>query len=372
VSAAEAPARILVVDDRPENVRLMEAVLTARGYDVVSASSAEEALEVVPREQPDLLLLDVVMPGMDGYELCRRVRANPETSMLPVIMVTSSVGPEKTKAIEVGADDFIPKPFNHTELLTRVRSLLRIKRYHDTIKAQATELQELNRTLEERVQQQVEELERLGRLRRFLSPQLSDAIVSSGNESILDSHRRLVAILFCDLRGYTALADSVEPEDVLGVLSEFHAVVGGLVRRFDATVGSLAGDGVEVFFNDPIEVPDPALRAIRMGVALREEMSEVTAGWRKRGYDLDFGAGIALGYATCGEIGFDGRSDYAAIGTVTNLASRLCDEAAPGQILVSQRMYAEVENEVEAERMGEYTLKGFAKPVAAWNIVDLR
>jgi class 3 adenylate cyclase len=284
-------------------------------------------------------------------------------------MVTSSIGQEKTKAIEAGADDFIPKPFNHDELLTRVRSLLRIKRYHDTIKAQAAELAELNRTLEERVGAQVAELERLGRLRRFLSPQLADAVVSSGDETILRSHRRQVAMFFADLRGWSSFVDAVEPEELMRVLSEFHGVIGRLVKRFEATVGFLEGDGVQLFFNDPIEIPDAALRAVRIGCALREEMAELTPLWSKRGYDLDFGAGIALGYATCGEVGFEGRSDYAAIGAVTNLASRLADEATGGQILIAQRLYAEVENDVDVESVGEFTLKGFPRPVQAFNVL---
>src|SRR5919199_4095505 len=281
-------AKILVVDDIPENVRLLEAVLAAHGYDVVSATSGAAALHLIDSERPDLVLLDVVMPDMDGYAVCRELRADDETAVLPVIMVTSSIGPEKTKAIEAGADDFIPKPFNHDELLTRVRSLLRIKRYHDTIKAQAAELRDLNRTLEERVTNQVEELERLRQLQRFLSPQLADAIVRSGDESILRSHRRPVAVFFCDLRGYTGFADAVEPEELMGVLGEVHSVVGRLVHRFDATVGALAGDGVELFFNDPIQIADPALRAVRLSCALREEMAGLTDRWRKRGYELDF------------------------------------------------------------------------------------
>jgi adenylate cyclase len=312
------------------------------------------------------------MPEMDGYAVCRRLREREETAVLPVILITSSTGPEKTQAIEAGADDFIPKPLNQHELPTRVRSLLRIKRYHDTIKAQAAELRELNRTLEERVRTQVEELERLGRLRRFLSPQLADAIVSSGDESILHSHRRQVAMLFADLRGWTSFVDAVEPEELMRVLGEFHATIGGLVRRFAATVGFLEGDGVQLFFNDPIEMPDAAPRAVRLGCALREEMAELTVRWRKRGYDLDLGAGIALGYATCGEIGFEGRSDYAAIGAVTNLASRLADEATGGQILITQRLYAEVEEYVEVEPVGEFTLRGFRRPVAAFRVVAVR
>ncbi len=371
-SPGERPPKILVVDDVPQNVRLLEAVLVPRGYQVLTANDGISALELVEAEQPDLILLDVMMPGLDGYAVCTHLRENDATAVLPVIMVTSSIGQEKTKAIEAGADDFIPKPFNHDELLTRVRSLLRIKRYHDTIKIQAAELAELNQTLEERVQAQVEELERLRRLRRFLSPQLADAIVSSGDETILSSHRRQVAMFFADLRGWTSFVDAVEPEELMRVLHEFHDAIGRLVKRFDATVGFLEGDGVQLFFNDPIEIPDAPLRAVRLGCALREEMAELTPLWRKRGYDLDFGAGIALGYATCGEVGFEGRSDYAAIGAVTNLASRLADEATGGQILIAQRLFAEVEDSIDAEPAGEFTLKGFQRPVAAFNVLGVR
>jgi CheY-like chemotaxis protein/class 3 adenylate cyclase len=364
VSSRERP-KILVVDDIPENVRLLEAVLVPEGYDVVTAADGAEALAVVAAEQPDLVLLDVFMPELDGYAVCTRLRENDETAVLPVIMVTSSVGEEKTRAIEAGADDFISKPFNHDELLTRVRSLLRIKRYHDTIK-------ELNRTLEARVEAQVEELERLRQLGRFLSPQIAEAIVSAGDDPILRSHRREVAVFFADLRGWTSFVDGVEPEELRRVLQEFHDTIGGLVQRFEATVGFLEGDGVQLFFNDPIEIPDAPMRAVRLGCALREEMAGLTELWRKRGYELDFGAGIALGYATCGEVGFKGRSDYAAIGSVTNLAARLADEAKGGQVLITQRLYAEVEDQVEAVSAGEFELKGFGRPVPALDVVALR
>jgi adenylate cyclase len=369
---SEEAARILVVDDVPENVRLLEAVLEAHGYETVSATNGREALELAVSSDPDLVLLDVMMPPPDGLAVCKQLRAQEQTAVLPVIMLTASEGSEKTTAIEAGADDFIPKPFNRAELLTRIRSLLRIKRYHDTIKAQAEEVLDLNRTLEERVQAQLEELGRLQQLRRFLSPQLADAIVSSGDESILQSHRRQVAMFFADLRGWTSFVDAVEPEELMRVLGEFHGTIGGLVARFDATVGFIEGDGVQLFFNDPIEVPDPALRAVCLGLALREEMTELAPVWQKRGYDLDFGAGIALGYATCGEVGFEGRSDYAAIGAVTNLASRLADEATAGQILISQRLHAEVEDDIEVELAGEFTLKGFQRPVPAFNVVAVR
>jgi class 3 adenylate cyclase len=354
-----------------ENVRLLEAVLVPHGYDVTAAGDGQQALDLVARGAPDLVLLDVMMPGLDGYAVCARLRENDDTALLPVIMVTSSDGSEKTKAIEAGADDFIPKPFDHHELLTRVRSLLRIKRYHDTISAQAEQLAELNRTLELRVRGQVEEIERLRRLRRFLSPQLADAVVVAGADAVLASHRREVTMLFADLRGWTRFVDAVEPEELLRVLREFHDVVGRLVKRFDATVGFLEGDGVQLFFNDPIPIDDAPLRAVGLGLSLREEMADLTPLWRRRGYDLDFGAGIALGYATCGEIGFEGRSDYAAIGTVTNLASRLADEASGGQVLITQRLYAEVAEAVEVEPAVELVLKGFGRPVQAYNLLRL-
>jgi len=363
--------RILVVDDLPVNVRLLEAVLVPRGYEVLSANDGEGALEFIESAAPDLVLLDVVMPGLDGYTVCRMIRERQETAMLPVIMITASTS-EKMESIHAGADDLIAKPFDQDELLARVRSLLRIKRYHDTITSQAAELLELNRTLEERVQNQVVELERVRKLRRFLSPQLVDAIVSSGDDAILRSHRRKVAMFFADLRGWTSFVDSVEPEELMQVLGEFHAVIGRLVQRFDATVGFLEGDGVQLFFNDPHEIPDAPLRAVRLGCALREEMAELTPVWRKRGYELGLGAGIALGHATCGEVGFEGRSDYAAIGAVTNLAARLADDASAGQVLITQRLHAEVEDEVDVEPIGELMLKGFRTPVPALNVIAVR
>ena len=220
------PATILVVDDLPQNVKLLDAVLSPRGYRVVPAASGEAALEALAEHKPDLVLLDVVMPGMDGYEVCRRLRAEPATRFLPVVMITAHGDQEKVKAIEAGADDFLVKPVDQTELLARVRSLIRLKGYHDTIEAQAAELAEWNRLLEERVRQQVDELERIGRLKRFLPPQVVDIVTSSGDESFLAGHRREITVVFCDLRGFTAFAETVEPEDLMAVLREYHAALG--------------------------------------------------------------------------------------------------------------------------------------------------
>jgi class 3 adenylate cyclase/CheY-like chemotaxis protein len=361
--------RVLAVDDTPHNIRLLEAVLAPRGYTIIAATSGSEALQKVAEERPDLVLLDIVMPGMDGYEVCRRLRDDPATCLLPVVMITASGEQEKIKAIEAGADDFIPKPFNQSELLARVKSLLRIKQYHDTIQSQAEELAEWNRSLEERVRQQVEELERVGRLRRYLSPQLAEVIMSSGDEKLLESHRRQIAVLFCDLRGFTAFSETAEPEEVMAVLREYHEAMGSLIFEHEGTVGHFAGDGLMVFFNDPLPCPDPAPRAVRMAVAMRERMAELAQAWRKRGHELGFGVGVALGYATLGQIGFEGRFDYGAIGSVVNLASRLCDEAEPGQILISQRVQAEVEELAETEPIGEFSLKGFTRPVSAYTVV---
>ena len=367
-----AEGRIVVVDDTPQNVKLLEAVLTGRGYEVVAASSGEEALEAVADGRADLMLLDIVMPGIDGYEVCRRLRADPSTAVLPVVMITASGEQEKVKAIEAGADDFIPKPFDHAELIARIRSLIRIKRYRDRIETQAAELERWNAELERRVSEQVDELGRVGRLKRFLAPQLVDLIVSSGDDSLLDSHRREITVVFCDLRGFTAFAESGEPEDVMTVLRTYHAALGKLIFDFEGTLERFTGDGLMVFFNDPVPCDDPPLRAVRMGVAMRDRVGELAADWQRLGHDLQFGVGIAQGFATIGRIGFEGRADYAAIGTVTNLAARLCDAASASQVLVSERVLVAVEDAVEAHPVDDLPLKGFSKPIRAFNVLGLQ
>ncbi|PYN31156.1 MAG: adenylate/guanylate cyclase domain-containing response regulator [Candidatus Rokuibacteriota bacterium] len=360
------PAKILIVDDTPHNVKLLADLLAVKGYAVLTASSGAQALEKVETEAPDLVLLDVVMPAMSGYEVCRKIRGNPATAVLPVVMVTAlDPGQERVKGIEAGADDFLSKPINQQELLARVRSLLRIKELHD-------ELAEWNRTLEQRVAAQVAQLERLDRLKRFFSPQLAELIVSGDAEDPLKSHRREVTVVFLDLRGFTSFAETSEPEEVMGVLREYHAEMGRLILEHEGTLERFTGDGMMIFFNDPVLLPDAPERAVRMAVAMRQRVDELLARWKKRGYDLDFGVGIAQGYATIGAIGFEGRLDYGAIGTVTNLAARLCGEAQPRQILISQRVYGGVEDSVEVEDLGGLTLKGFSKPVPAFNVLRLR
>jgi adenylate cyclase len=367
----ECQPKILVVDDTPSNVKLLEALLAPRGYTILSASSGVEGLEKAVKDRPDLMLLDVVMPEMDGYEVCRRVREGPSTRSLPVVLITASAEQERLAAIEAGADDFLRKPINKAELLARVRSLLRLKAYHDTIEAQAAELAEWNRTLEARVREQIAELERLRRLRRFLSPQLAELVVASGDESLLTSHRREIAVAFCDLRGFSALAETTEPELVMTVLREYHQAMGGEVFRFEGTVGQIAGAGLMVFFNDPVPCPDPVERAVRMAVAMRDRMAGLTSGWRRRGHDLGFAAGVDVGYATLGQIGFEGRVDYGAVGPVTNLATGLSEAAVDGQILISQRVNAAIELLAETSCLGELSLAGSVKPVLAFNVERL-
>jgi class 3 adenylate cyclase len=360
------PEKILVVDDTPVNVKLLADLLAVKGYAVVTAASGAEALAVVEKEQPALVLLDVMMPGMSGYDVCRKLRANAATATLPIVMVTAlDPAQERVKGIDAGADDFLSKPINQPELLARVKSLLRIKLLHD-------ELAEWSRTLEQRVEQQLAQLDRLERLKRFFSPQLAELIVSGDAEDPLKSHRREIVVVFLDLRGFTAFAETSEPEEVMGVLREYHVAMGRVIVEHEGTLERFTGDGMMIFFNDPVPVPDAAERAVRMALAMRACVDELLVRWRKRGYDLDFGVGIAQGYATIGAIGFEGRMDYGAIGTVTNMAARLCGEAQPRQILVSQRVLGAVEALIEAEELGGLTLKGFSKPVPAFNLLRLR
>ena len=362
---------ILAVDDLPQNLRLLDAILSPRGYRVLTATSGEEAMAVLPTSGADLVLLDILMPGMDGYEVCRRIRSTPGFEFLPVVMITASGDQEKVRAIEAGADDFVSKPLNQGELLARVASLARVKRYQDTIESQSAELAQWNSELEARVQAQVDELQRVNRLRRFLSPQLVDVIIDSGDEAFLASHRREIVVLFCDLRGFTPFAESSEPEEVMGVLSEYHRALGELIHRFEGTLERFTGDGLMVFFNDPLPVDDAAERAVIMAVAMRDRVAELADGWSRRGHDLGFGIGIAQGFATLGRIGFEGRFDYAAIGSVTNLAARLCGEAASGQVLVAQRVFSATEGLAIGAPVGELDLRGFSRPVRAFDVTGI-
>jgi adenylate cyclase len=374
------PARILVVDDSPVNVDLLQTRLEASGYEVVTAGDGEEGLAVAKQHQPDLILLDVMMPKMDGLEVCRQLRADPSLPFMPIILVTAKGDSQDVVAgLEAGGDEYLTKPVDQAALVARVKSMLRIKALHDTVlgqaatlEAQAAQLEDWNRTLQQRVDEQLGEIERMTALKRFLSPQVAEVVLSSGGDGVLESHRREITVVFCDLRGFTAFSETAEPEEVMRVLRDYHSALGDLIFRFEGTLERFAGDGLMVFFNDPVPCPDPAARAVRMALAMRERVVELSDGWRRRGHELDFAVGIAQGYATLGKIGFEGRFDYAAIGTVTNLASRLCGEASGGQVLVSQRVCAAVDDLVQVSPIGELTLKGFTKPVPTFNVVSSR
>jgi class 3 adenylate cyclase len=374
------PPRILIVDDQPMNVDILQTRLAVHGYDILTATDGEAAVQLARAEQPDLMLLDVMMPKMDGIEVCQRLKGDAALPFMPIIMVTAkSDSKDVVAGLDAGADEYLTKPVDQAALVARVKSMLRIKNLHDTVQEQATRLEaqavqlaEWNQMLEQRVQEQVTELERMGRLKRFFSPQLAEVVVSSGGEKLLQSHRREVTVVFCDLRGFTAFAETTEPEDVMTVLREYHHAMGTLIFQFEGTLERFTGDGMMVFFNDPLPCPDPSVRAVRMAVAMRQQMAKLLEKWRKSGYELNFGIGIAHGYATLGMIGFEGRVDYAAIGPVTNLASRLCDEAQGGQILISQRVLAAVDAWVQAEPAGEFVLKGLSEPVPAFHVLTLK
>ena len=374
------PPLVLIADDNAMNLDILHARLTAHGYEILTAADGETALSLAREKHPDLILLDVMMPGLDGLEVCRRLKGDPSLPFMPLILVTARADSrDVVSGLEAGADEYLTKPVDQAALVARVKSMLRIKSLHDTVHEQAArletqtaELAGFNRTLAQRVQEQVTQLERLGRLKRFFSPQLAELIVAGGADDPLKSHRREVTVVFLDLRGFTAFAETSEPEEVMGVLREYHVEMGKLILEHEGTLERFTGDGMMIFFNDPVPVPNPAERALRMAVAMRERIGDLSAGWRKRGYDLTLGVGIAQGYATIGAIGFEGRWDYGAIGTVTNLAARLCGEAKGGQVLVTSRVAGALEDLIECEEVGALTLKGFLKPVPTFSVLGLR
>ena len=378
VAGVPDPA-LLVVDDNEDNRYVLSQQLNIQGYDNITiATNGHEALNILRSKSFDLVLLDIMMPDLNGYEVLERMRSSPELRNIPVIMI-SAIGEldSVVRCIELGAEDYLPKPFEPTLLRARVRATLERKRLHDQVVAQAAdlasqaaELANWNKTLEQRVADQLGEIERMGRLRRFLSPQVADLIVASGMEKLLQSHRGEITALFCDLRGFTRFSETSDPEDVMVLLRDYHAVIGQIVIKYGATLEHFAGDGVMMIFNAPVPIDKPQLQAVRMALEMRDAMGTFTQKWRRLGHDIGFGIGISHGFATLGTIGFEGRFDYAAVGTVSNIASRLCDEAKPGQILISPRVLMAVEDTMKVELVGELTLKGIQRPMTAYNVID--
>ena len=367
-------AALLVVDDDEGNRYMLARRLEREGYtNLTMANDGRQALELLQSQRFDLVLLDIMMPELNGYQVLEHLKASPELRHVPVIMISAiDEIASVVRCIELGAEDYLPKPFDATLLRARVGASLEKKALRDEVRSQAAQLDEWNKKLEARVQEQVSQLDRLGRLKGFFSPQIAESIVSGGAEDLLKTHRREVVVAFLDMRGFTAFTDSSEPEEVMSVLAEYHRAMGQLILAHEGTLERFAGDGITVFFNDPIPLANPAANAVKMALTMQEHFVPLRAAWKKRGYDLDLGIGIALGYATLGVIGFEGRWDYACIGGVPNLAARRCSEAKGGQILTNQKTLSRIEDSVRAEALGEVMLKGIAHAVPVFNIAGVK
>jgi class 3 adenylate cyclase len=368
--ASSAVPLILVVDDRPEGRKLLSLRLQQQGWRVLQAEGGVQALALAEQQPPDLVLLDVLMPDLDGFEVCRRLRAMPALRAVPVVLITSLEDTEHcVRGLEAGADDFITKPFKPAELQARVRSLLRVKAQFDEIERQRAALADWSARLEQRVAEGVAEVERLSRLKRFFSPRLAARLVGEAGEAAWRSHRGEVTVLFADLRGFTPFAERATPERVMQTLAGFHAAMGRLIFDHDGTIERFTGDGMMVFFNDPDPVPDHSAHAVRLALAMQATAAAMAADWCAHDGPDGVAIGIARGVATLGALGFEARLDYAAIGSVTNLAARLCAEAGAGEVWVSAPVWREIEGRCDGQALAPLALKGFAQPVPAWRVV---
>ncbi|HVM78919.1 MAG TPA: response regulator [Stellaceae bacterium] len=371
--AADRRGTILVVDDNEGNRELLSRRLGRQGHAVELAADGRSALKLMRRRPVDLVLLDVMMPEMDGYEVLKRLKSDDALRHIPVLMISARDEIEGViRCIELGAEDYLPKPFNAVLLKARINACLEKKRLRDREAHHLRTVADWNRTLEQRVQEQVTQLERLSRLKRFFSPQIAELILKGGVDDPLKTRRRDITAVFLDLRGFTAFAETSEPEDVMAALREYHGEMGKLIVAHEGTLEHFAGDGMMIFFNDALQIENSAERAVRMALEMSERVRALSAEWRKRGFELALGIGIAQGYATIGAIGFEGRWEYGAIGTVTNLAARLCAEAKSGQTLATSRVVAGVQDSAEVEEIGDLALKGLHRPVKAFSIKRLK
>ena len=370
---------ILVVDDTPANLTLMTGLLQD-DYQVRAATSGEKALKIAFSDNPpDLILLDIMMPEMDGHEVCRRLKADDKTREIPVIFLTAmSEVEDEEKGLNLGAVDYITKPVSPPIALVRIRShlalyqsLRSLELTKETIRKQAEQLKLLNSGLEKRVEDQDGQLDRLNIMKEFFSPQISEAIVGQGMD-IFKTHRVNVTVVFLDLRGFTYFSDNTEPEEVMAVLGGYHEVMGEIINACQGTVGHFAGDGLMVYFNDPIPQVGHIEIAAQMCIKMMAEFKPLMQKWRKQGFDLDLGIGFANGYATLGTIGFDGRRDYACIGSVCNLAARLCAEAKGGQIFTNLKTYRQIDDLVNGQEVEDLNLKGFTKAVQTVEVLSLK
>jgi adenylate cyclase len=347
--------RVLIVDDTPFNRRLFTRLLQSIGHEPVEAEDGQQALDRLRGEttEPiDVVLLDINMPVKDGYETLAELKADDRLRDLPVIVITDidELG-SVVRCIQLGAADYLPKTVDPEILRARIESSLAQKRLRDNE-------HELLATIDRQRTQ----------LARFLSPQVAALVSSADGEALLAGHRREITAMFCDLRNFTGFSEVAEPEEVIGFLRAYHGAMGELIVAHEGTLEHFAGDGFMTFFNDPVAQPDHAARAIGLAVAMRDRFAGIADEWRRRGHVLELGIGIATGYATLGRIGFEGRYDYGAIGNAIILAARLSGEAAPGQILVTQRTYGQAEERVVADPAGERTLKGFSRAVPTYAV----
>jgi len=367
------PGFVLVVDDNEMNRDMLCHLLQSEGRKTSVAENGRQALDMIKEKPFDLVLLDIMMPEMDGYQVLEQLKSDAALRDIPVIVLSALDEIESVvKCIEMGAEDYLPKPFDPVLLRARIGACLEKKRLRDQEVRHIQELAEWNQTLTEKVRHQVEELQRMQRLKRYLSPQIAETILKSDDANLFKTHRREITGVFLDLRGFTTFSDSAEPEEVMELLRSYHAEMGRLIFKFEGTLEHFAGDGIMVFFNDPIPCEDHMERAVRTALEMRDRVKELRTEWLRKGYDLDLGVGLVAGYATLGNIGFEGRMEYGVVGNVANLAARLCAEAKGGQILTNQKTLGKIADLVEVEPLEELNLKGFIRPVAAFNIIKLK